>query len=121
MGIVVGGRNAQTSWQLERSFEEVSLVRVVIKTGRTHQIRVHFAHSQHPVVGDSTYGGKKRAKSMHNPLVRARVVKVKRQMLHARRLRLQHPVSGEMLDLSAPLPDDMRFLIQFLGEYGGVG
>lgn len=118
MGIIAGGREASTLWWLELLFGEVSLVKVVIKTGRTHQIRVHFAHARHPVVGDATYGGKKRVKSVQNPLMRARLSKVKRQMLHARRLALEHPATGETLDLSAPLPEDMSELIEFLRKYG---
>ena len=121
MGIIAGGRDAFTSWWLEMMFGEVSLVKVVIKTGRTHQIRVHFAHAQHQVVGDATYGGKKRVRSIKNPLVRARLSKVKRQMLHARRLVLEHPVTGERLDLSAPMPEDMSDLLEFLGTYGTEG
>jgi len=117
MGIIAGGREASTFWWLELLFGEVSLVKVVIKTGRTHQIRVHFAHARHPVVGDATYGGKKRVKSVQNPLLRARLSKVKRQMLHARRLALEHPATGETLDLSSPLPADMSDLLQFLREY----
>ena len=117
MGIIAGGREASTFWWIELLFGEVSLVKVVIKTGRTHQIRVHFAHARHPVVGDATYGGKKRVKSVQNPLMRARLSKVKRQMLHARRLALEHPATGETLDLSAPLPEDMSDLLQFLRKY----
>jgi 23S rRNA pseudouridine1911/1915/1917 synthase len=121
MGIVAGGREAFTSWWLEDGFGDVSVVKVVIKTGRTHQIRVHFAHGHHPVVGDSTYGGKKRVQSVQNPLVRARLSKVKRQMLHARRLVLEHPTTGKTLDLSAPLPEDMSDLLEFLRKYGAEG
>ena len=93
-------------------------MQVVIKTGRTHQIRVHFAHVQHPVVGDSTYGGKGRARSVRNPVVRARLTKVKRKMLHAHRLVLEHPKGEEILDICAPLPDDFLSLLRFLEEYG---
>ena len=121
MGIIAGGRDAFTSWWLEMMFGEVSLVKVVIKTGRTHQIRVHFAHAQHPVVGDATYGGKKRVRSIENPLVRGRLSKVRRQMLHARRLKLEHPATGERLDLSTPMPEDMSDLIAFLRRYGTEG
>ena len=117
MGIIAGGREAYTFWWLENLFGEVSLVKVVIKTGRTHQIRVHFAHAHHPVVGDSTYGGKKRARSVQNPLLRGRLSKVTRQMLHARRLVIEHPATGETLDLSTPLPEDMSDLLQFLRTY----
>ncbi len=118
MGIIAGGREAFTFWWLETVFGEVSLVKVVIKTGRTHQIRVHFAHAHHPVVGDHTYGAKKRVRSVQDPLVRARLSKVRRQMLHARRLMLEHPATGETLDLSAPLPEDMSNLLEFLRKYG---
>jgi len=117
MGIIAGGREASTFWWLELLFAEVCLVKVVIKTGRTHQIRVHFAHARHPVVGDATYGGKKRVKSVQNPLMLTRLSQVKRQMLHARRLALEHPATGEKLDLSAPLPEDMSDLLQFLRIY----
>jgi 23S rRNA pseudouridine1911/1915/1917 synthase len=117
MGIIAGGREAATFWWLELLFGEVSLVKVVIKTGRTHQIRVHFSHGHHPVVGDTTYGGRKRVKSVRNPLMRARLSRVKRQMLHARRLMLEHPATGEQLDLSAPLPEDMADLLEFLRTY----
>jgi 23S rRNA pseudouridine1911/1915/1917 synthase len=117
MGIIAGGREASTLWWLELLFGEVSLVKVVIKTGRTHQIRVHFSHAHHPVVGDTTYGGKKRVRSVQNPIVRSRLSKVKRQMLHARKLALEHPATGEKLDLSAPLPEDMSDLLEFLRTY----
>jgi 23S rRNA pseudouridine1911/1915/1917 synthase len=118
MGIIAGGREASTFWWLKLLFGEVSLVKVVIKTGRTHQIRVHFAHAHHPVVGDATYGGKKRVNSVQSPLLRDRLRKVKRQMLHARRLKLVHPATGENLDLSAPMPEDMSDLLEFLQKYG---
>ena len=83
----------------------------------SHQIRVHFAHADHPVVGDATYGGKKRIRSVQNPLVRARLKLVKRQMLHAHRLVLAHPVTGQQLDLSAPMPEDFVSLLNFLKEF----
>lgn len=117
MGIIAGGRKAFTFWWLELLFGEVSLVKVVIKTGRTHQIRVHFAHAHHPVVGDATYGGKKRVRAVQNPLMRARLSKVRRQMLHARRLVLEHPATGKKLDLSTPLPEDMSDLLEFLRKH----
>ncbi|MFP3869394.1 MAG: RluA family pseudouridine synthase, partial [Syntrophobacteria bacterium] len=94
MWVSAAGREAFTSWCVESTFTEVSLLKVVTRTGRTHQIRVHLAHMQHPVVGDSTYGGKKRARSVQNQLVRARLIRIKRQMLHARRLVLEHPAGG---------------------------
>jgi 23S rRNA pseudouridine1911/1915/1917 synthase len=114
MGVATGGREAVTSWWVEAAFAEVSLLKVVIKTGRTHQIRVHLSHVQHPMVGDSTYGGKKRAHALHNPFIRARLNRVKRQMLHACCLAIRHPDSGDVLTLTASLPEDMASLIRFL-------
>jgi hypothetical protein len=58
---------------------------------------------------------------VQEPLVRARLIRVKRQMLHARKLALEHPASGELLELTAPLPEDMRDLIAFLQKYGRRG
>lgn len=100
-----GGRMAVSSYETEEPFAEVSLVRVKIETGRTHQIRVHMAHLGYPVVGDTVYG---RARRHHLP------VQPERQMLHAARLAFTHPVSGKRLSFEAPLLDDMRHLLEEL-------
>lgn len=117
MGVVAGGREALTSWRVEQAFGELSLLKVIIRTGRTHQIRVHLAHIHHPVVGDRTYGGR-RATAIQTPLVSARLGRIKRQMLHASTVAVQHPTTGEMLRLSAPLPEEMVSLLHFLETYG---
>ncbi len=78
---------------MDHEGRKASLVKVRILTGRTHQIRVHMAFLGHPVAGDSTYGGAKK-------------IPEKRQMLHAKKLVLPHPVSGEMLEISSPFPED---------------
>jgi 23S rRNA pseudouridine1911/1915/1917 synthase len=118
MGVVKDGREALSSWWVERAFREVSLLKVIIRTGRTHQIRVHLAHIQHPVVGDRTYGGKRRVSAIQNPLVRARLDRIKRQLLHASAVAVKHPTTGEMLRLTAPLPEEMVSLVHFLETYG---
>jgi 23S rRNA pseudouridine1911/1915/1917 synthase len=118
MGIVKGGREALSSWWVERAFREVSLLKVIIRTGRTHQIRVHLAHIQHPVVGDRTYGGKRRVTAIQNPLVRSRLDRIKRQMLHASTVAVRHPTTGEILRLTAPVPEEMESLLHFLETYG---
>lgn len=87
-------RPARTHFQLERTLGASSLLRVVLETGRTHQIRVHMAAIGHPLVGDRRYGGPMR-------------YGLKRQFLHARRLALEHPITGQPLDVSSPLPDDL--------------
>lgn len=99
------GRPAVTRYETVERLGPVSLLRVRIETGRTHQIRVHLAHVGHPVVGDREYG---RARAAALPAPAAR------QMLHAERLAFAHPVSGKDLEFTAPLPEDMKELIRAL-------
>jgi 23S rRNA pseudouridine1911/1915/1917 synthase len=80
----------------------MTLLRVHLETGRTHQIRVHLAHIGHPVVGDADYG--RRRKDLPAAVVR--------QMLHAARLTFSHPVTAERLEFTAPMPEDMRMLLE---------
>ena len=100
--VASGGRDARTLYATEETFPGYSLVRVTQLTGRMHQIRVHFSAGGHPVVGDPVYG---RA-STRMPL--------RRQFLHATRLRFRHPVSGYELDLHSPLPDDLQSMLDLL-------
>ena len=104
------GREACTEYRTVATADgafgkEVSLMKIRLHTGRTHQIRVHFAHFGHPVLGDNLYGGC--PAKMPYP--------AKRQMLHAWRLAFRHPVSGEPLRIEAPLPDDFMEALQTLG------
>ena len=97
MAVSTEGRPARTHYEVERTFEgpvPVSLLKCRLETGRTHQIRVHLTAIGHPVLGDQTYG---RRTSMTAP----------RQMLHASTLGLDHPVTGEKLEFTSPLPPDM--------------
>jgi 23S rRNA pseudouridine1911/1915/1917 synthase len=87
-------REARTHFTIERVLPRCALLRVVLETGRTHQIRVHMAAIGHPVCGDRQYGG-------------AKVFGLKRQFLHATRLAFTHPVTGEPVDIVSPLPDDL--------------
>ena len=103
------GREAITHYRVEKVLGPVSLLRVKIETGRTHQIRVHLAHQRHPVVGDTTYG-RARAAVLPGP--------VTRQMLHAAELTFSHPVTGERLTFTAPLPADFRDLLAALEKQG---
>ncbi len=82
-----------------------TLLDVTIKTGRTHQIRVHLAHEGHPIVGDPKYGDF----ALNRALARGEALpghRLERMLLHARRLRFEHPASGEVIELEAPLPAD---------------
>ena len=96
---------AITAYEVEECFPGASLLRVRIETGRTHQIRVHLAHLGHSVVGDRVYGRRRK---------RELPVPVARQMLHAEKLAFQHPRAGKRVAFTAPLPDDMRELIDAL-------
>ena len=87
-------RDARTHFEIERMLPGATLLRVVLDTGRTHQIRVHLAAIEHPVCGDPQYGT-------------AGEYGLRRQFLHAARLAFTHPVTGEDIDVSSPLPEDL--------------
>lgn len=113
-----GGRHAVTRTQVEQSFgtpPTVALVDCWLETGRTHQIRVHMAHAGHGLVGDQTYGGRRKvSEAALSAQAVAAVRSFERQALHAATLGFVHPVSGEDLRFEAPLPDDMAALIAVL-------
>ena len=106
MAVVRGGRAALSLWRVRRRFARFTLLDVEIKTGRTHQIRVHLAWMKHPVVGDETYGGG-RDKTVPDPALRAAIAALGRQFLHAERLGFRHPRTGEWLSFTAPLPREL--------------
>ncbi|HBZ56768.1 MAG TPA: RluA family pseudouridine synthase [Syntrophobacteraceae bacterium] len=116
MAVVQGkGREAVSRWKVEKSWGEVTLLQVRIETGRTHQIRVHLSHIHHPVVGDAVYGGgMRRAKAVKSMEIRTIVASAQRQMLHAYRISIQHPVTRERLHFEAQLPEDFRAVIRAL-------
>lgn len=101
MTIREDGRDARSDWRVIRRMQTHSLFRVRIHTGRTHQIRVHMKHIGHPLLGDQTYGWNESIKHPLNP---------PRVMLHAERLQLEHPETGEELELEAPMPADFALL-----------
>ena len=93
-----------------------ALLEVTLHTGRTHQIRVHFAYRRHALLGDPVYGGRLALPSgASEALVRA-LRNFRRQALHAASLELAHPLSGDRIRLSAPLPDDFEELLDVLRE-----
>jgi 23S rRNA pseudouridine1911/1915/1917 synthase len=111
------GRASETIWKVKKSFQDVTLLEVDIKTGRTHQIRTHLAAINHPVVGDPTYGGKKRRNSISSKILSESLRKINRQMLHAWKLSFQHPRTEETVSVEAPLPEDMKNLLKGLRRY----
>lgn len=103
------GKEALTEWKVLQRFGTATLIRVKLGTGRTHQIRVHFASIGYPVLGDRTYGKKTEIK-----ISKRRKIFFHRQMLHAELLGFTHPVSGQYLEFSSPLPADMTANIEEL-------
>ncbi len=115
MGVRAHGRYALSLWRVKKRFAKFTLVGVEIKTGRTHQIRVHMAHLNHPVVGDETYNAG-RDKTVHDLTIRKAIADLGRFFLHAEKLSFTHPVTGERMNFTAPLPLE---LTGFLGILEG--
>ena len=108
------GREAVTHYRVMERFRDHTLVRVRLETGRTHQIRVHMASIGHPLLGDPVYGYGLRLLKGASEEFTAALRAFRRQALHAARLSFDHPITGEALDFSAPLPADMLSLIEAL-------
>jgi len=106
MAVVRGGRNALSLYRVRRGFQRFTLLDVELKTGRTHQIRVHLAWLKHPVVGDETYGGG-RDNTIQDPQLRARIRNLKRHFLHAEKLAFTHPGTKELMKFESPLPAEL--------------
>lgn len=110
MAVVRGGRPALTLFRVRQRFARFTLLDVEIKTGRTHQIRVHLAWLKHPVVGDETYGAG-RDRAIADARLRVAIARTGRQFLHAAQLGFAHPQTGEALRFNAPLPGELRTLL----------
>lgn len=110
------GRDAVTHYRVIARFRGHTHVRVQLETGRTHQIRVHMSHVGHPLVGDPVYGGRMRLPKGGTPEMIHAVQHFPRQALHARRLGLVHPVTGEPMSWESPLPADFLELLAILAE-----
>lgn len=104
---------AETLWGVIERFEAVTFIGINLKTGRTHQIRVHCAAIRHPVLGDHVYGNRLKL-SVNSRKIQELSIQVKRQMLHAWKIRFSHPVTNKTMEFEAPLPDDMKELISLL-------
>ena len=105
MAVVSGGRRAVTHWTALERFPGATYVECRLETGRTHQIRVHMAYIGHPILGDTVYGSKKAVPGLQG------------QCLHAVGLRFLHPRTGEMVELSCPLPEEFE---RQLKKYRGM-
>ncbi|HUA87805.1 MAG TPA: 23S rRNA pseudouridine(1911/1915/1917) synthase RluD [Steroidobacteraceae bacterium] len=114
MAVRADGRPSVTHYRVVSRFRAHTLVRVQLETGRTHQIRVHLAHAGFPVVGDPMYGGRRRIPAGCSPVLLQALADFPRQALHAARLKLTHPATGEPAEWSAPVPADMQHLLEVL-------
>lgn len=115
MGVVPNGKDAITHYRVKQRFANHTLLNVKLETGRTHQIRVHMQHINHPIVGDQTYGQLRLPKRASETL-RSCLQNFKRQALHAHTLGFMHPTSGEQVEYTASLPDDFEQLIECLSQ-----
>lgn len=114
MAVTPTGKPAVTHYRVMEKFRAHTRLRLRLETGRTHQIRVHMAYLKHPLVGDPVYGGRLKPPRGASPELLEFLRGFKRQALHAVMLRLAHPVSGELMEWHAPVPEDMIALVEVL-------
>lgn len=114
MAVSETGKTAITHYRVIEKYRAFTRVKVQLETGRTHQIRVHFAHIHYPLLGDQTYGGRLQLPKGASPELIQQLRQFKRQALHASELGLIHPITKKIMGWQAPLPEDMRELIHVL-------
>ena len=131
-------KSAQTFYEVLRRYKGFTYIKAMPKTGRTHQIRIHFMHAGFPILCDRLYGGRAEISEVElgNRSFRSEKLGVRseeltqsgaqkplatpvlsRQALHARRIQFHHPETGQPMDVSAPLPDDMKATLELLEKY----
>jgi len=113
MTVAANGRQAITLWKVRTRFEKFTLVDVEIKTGRTHQIRVHLASLNHPVVGDETYN-EGRDNTINDTNIRNGIRSMNRFFLHSANLSFTHPQTEERLAFTSELPEELAQLLKLL-------
>ncbi|ASI97306.1 23S rRNA pseudouridine(1911/1915/1917) synthase RluD [Vibrio rotiferianus] len=114
MAVAPLGKPAVTHYRVAEHFREHTRIRLRLETGRTHQIRVHMSYLQHPLLGDTAYGGRARIPTGASEELTAMIRGFDRQALHAVMLRFEHPITGEELEFHAPVPDDMVAMTEAL-------
>ena len=102
------GKEAVTRWKVLQRLNKATLIEATLGTGRTHQIRVHFSATGHPLLGDETYGKKTSVE------IKSKMIVIPRHMLHAETLEFIHPHTGKLMRFSSPMPDDMKECIKRL-------
>ncbi len=111
------GKEAITHYRIKQKYRSYTHLTVKLETGRTHQIRVHMAYINAPLVGDQTYGGRLRIPADCSAEFKQFLHDFRRQALHARKLGLIHPQTGEWIDWEVERPDDLQQLLFFINEY----
>jgi 23S rRNA pseudouridine1911/1915/1917 synthase len=118
-------REARTEWQVEKRYQLeagnlspgcITLLRLKPRTGRTHQLRVHLADLGFPIVGDKIYGHKRKERDTGGGAVERVLREFPRQALHAKKLGFVHPITGNRMVFHAPLPSDMKELVEYLAQ-----
>jgi 23S rRNA pseudouridine1911/1915/1917 synthase len=119
-----GGRHAVTRARVVKEFgklKSASLLECWLETGRTHQIRVHMSYIGHSLIGDPTYGGKRKLSTKSFPMETIRALELfPRQALHAAKLSFEHPINGNWLSFEAPVPRDFELLVSRLSNENGI-
>ena len=115
--VTESGKYALTHYRVIDRFAHHTHVKAILETGRTHQIRVHLSHIGYSLIGDPMYGGKVRFPKKADEALKNALKGFSRQALHAKKLTLAHPISGEVMSWKAPLPDDMLALLDVLGKF----
>ena len=116
MAVRENGKPAVTHYTVVERFRAHTYISVELETGRTHQIRVHFAHRRHALLGDPVYGGRLALPAGASGKLVEALRTFRRQALHAARLELEHPIHGERLCLDAPIPADLEALLEVLRQ-----
>jgi len=114
------GKEAVTHFRVIDRFKHHTHVKCILETGRTHQIRVHMAYVEHPLIADPMYGGKIRFPKKAEEELKDVLKGFNRQALHAKKLTLMHPISGEEMSWKAPLPKDLNDLLKALAKFDPI-
>lgn len=125
MCVAQEGRWARTSYKVIRYFHYFALVKIKLETGRMHQIRVHFAERNYPLLGDLLYNTRRQVHALVPENMKKKVTELLtthllRQALHSWRLEFTHPFSGEKVDVQAPLPPDLLYTLDWLEQYFAI-